>query len=64
MPWIRFELGKGAIEETEREVYLRGRKKDLENDTPMSEEFAIFVSVSEHTNTQRGNDEPETAKNK
>lgn len=64
MPWIRFELGKGAIEETEKEVYLRGRKKDFVNDTPLSEEIAIFVSVNEHTDIKRGNDEPETAKNK
>jgi len=48
MPWIRFELGKGAIEESEKDVYLRGRKKELENDTPLSENFAIFESVDEH----------------
>lgn len=53
MPWVRFELGRGKVEETEEEVFLRGQKKVPENDTPPAEEIAIFVSVSEHTNTER-----------
>lgn len=53
MPWVRFELGRGTVEETEEEVFLRGQKKVPENDTPPSEENAIFVSVSEHTDTKR-----------
>ena len=64
MPWVRFEPGRGRVEETEMEVFLRGQKKVPENDTPPAEEIAIFVSVSEHTNIKRGKDEPETAKNK
>lgn len=53
MPWVRFEPGQGTVEETEMEVFLRGQKKVLENDTPLSGENAIFVSVSEHTDTER-----------
>lgn len=55
MPWVRFEPGRGRVEETEQEVYSRGHKKVPENDTPVSEEIAIFDSVDEHTDTQRGN---------
>ena len=55
MPWVRFKPGVGKVEETEQEVYSRGHKKVPENDTPLSEEIAIFDSVNEHTDTQRGN---------
>lgn len=60
MPWVRFEPGRGRVEETEQEVFLRGQKKVPENDTPLSGEIAIFDSVNEHTDIKRGKDEPET----
>jgi hypothetical protein len=53
MPWVRFDLERGRVEETEMEVFLRGHKKVPENDTPVSEEIAIFVSVDNHTDTER-----------
>ncbi len=62
MPWIRFDLERGRVEETEQEVFLRGHKKVPENDTPVSEEIAIFDSVDEHSDTQRGKHEQQTTK--
>ena len=62
MPWVRFDLERGRVEETEQEVYSRGHKKVPENDTPLSDEIAIFVSVSEHADTQRGKHEQTTTK--
>ena len=64
MPWVRFDLERGRVEETEQEVFLRGQKKVPENDTPVSYEIAIFDSVNEHTDIKRGKNESETAKNK
>lgn len=59
MPWVRFELGRGRVEETEEEVFWRGQKKVLENDTPLSGEIAIFVSVNNHTDTEEKKDDKE-----
>lgn len=59
MPWVRFDLERGRVEETEREVFLRGHKKVSENDTPLSEEIAIFVSVNNHTDTEEKKDDRE-----
>lgn len=49
MPWVRFEPERGIVEETEREVFLRAQKKVPKNDTPLSNEIAIFSSVNLHT---------------
>ena len=56
MPWVRFDLERGRVEETEQEVFLRGHKKVPENDTPVSEEIAIFDSVNEHTDINQDRD--------
>ena len=59
MPWVRFDIERGRVEETEQEVFLRGQKKVPENDTPLSEEIAIFVSVDEHTDKEEKKDDRE-----
>lgn len=55
MPWMRFEPGVGAVEESEREVYLRGRKCNesfTENPAQDHEKIARFV-VPEYSSAHK-----------
>ena len=49
MPWVRFDLERGRVEETEREVFLRGQKLDPGGNTPLEQEIAIFVGTGTST---------------
>lgn len=52
MPWVRFEVGKGCVEETSEDVFLRGQKMDPYGNTPHKKEIAIFVGTGTSTSVQ------------